>query len=525
MLIEGRLRALRWLLPLCLTTVGLAAAEERPTVGIPRLEAPPVFEDFLDMQPPPGHGMGHVSGFIQQDPEDGEPATQRTDVYFGYDDRAMHFVFVAHDTEPDKIRAHMNRREKISGDDLVEVMLDAYGDEQRAFAFIVTAGGVQWDAVWTEGRGFDSTWDAVWDSKARLTPGGYVVQMAIPFKSLRFPADAGHDWKMVLIRDIPRATENAFWPRVSNRIEGRLSQSATLTGLEGISPGRNMQLIPYATARNFEVLNEEDAEIDEDDFDPDAGLDAKMVFKDTLALDLTFNPDFSQVESDLPQITVNERFEVFFPERRPFFLENADYFRTPINLLFTRRIADPRTGARLTGKLGSFALGTLVIDDEAPASGSNRASRERRSRLVRRGAPAQGPAPAIAHRRDVHGARVRRLLQTGSRASTAATSSTTTGTCASRPSTARRRRSRGRSWTGRPSRSSSIATGATSTRTSTTATTTSSSSPNPVSSPRRRARRARQQHLHLPSRGAVPALLGAQRLRRADRGSERRAAR
>jgi hypothetical protein len=158
---------------------------------------------------------------------------------------------------------------------------------------------------------------------------------------------------------------------LTNRIEGRLNQEGTLRGLEAVSPGRNIQLIPYVFARAFEVLddsNPSDAFFVEDSFDPDGGLDAKFVFQDRLVLDLTVNPDFSQVESDDPQITVNERFEVFFPEKRPFFLENASLFATPRTLLNTRRIADPAKGARLTGKLGRSNLGLLLIDDEEPGA-------------------------------------------------------------------------------------------------------------------------------------------------------------
>jgi hypothetical protein len=141
-----------------------------------------------------------------------------------------------------------------------------------------------------------------------------------------------------------------------------------MRGLEEVSPGKNQQYIPYVSGRSSKVLIDEEG-IEPDylrDDDLEAGVDAKFVFKDALVLDLTANPDFSEVESDLPQVTVNQRFEVFFPERRPFFLENADFFRTPINLLFTRRIVEPRIGARLTGKAGPYSIGALVIDDESP---------------------------------------------------------------------------------------------------------------------------------------------------------------
>jgi hypothetical protein len=139
--------------------------------------------------------------------------------------------------------------------------------------------------------------------------------------------------------------------------------------MENISPGRNMQLIPYAASRSFRALDPdlpEGPDFVEDFRDVNVGLDAKFVIKDSLTLDATFNPDFGQVESDEPQVTVNQRFEVFFPEKRPFFIENAQYFQTPLNLVFTRRIADPLLGARLTGKIGPWAIGALVTDDEAP---------------------------------------------------------------------------------------------------------------------------------------------------------------
>ena len=363
---------------LLLSLIGLAAfspssADDpfrsgKPVVTVPRVEQPPVLEDFLDMKVPARFAgrLGRVEGFIQRTPEDGSPSSQRTEVYLAYDAHNLYAIFIAHDDEPEKMRAHVSRREDVFGDEIVEIQLDTFNDERRAYSFVANPHGVQWDAIWTEGSGFDDSWDTVWHTTGRLTDGGYVVLMSIPFKSLRFPATAEQTWGFVLVRDIPRNDEGSFWPHVSERIEGRLNQGALLTGLSGISPGRNIQLIPYGTSRSFRVLDPAAPELRRDDFDPDAGLDAKLVLKDSLALDLTVNPDFSQVESDQPQVTVNQRFEVFFPEKRPFFLENAGYFQTPVNLLFTRRIADPSVGARLTGKLGKYSLGALLIDDEAP---------------------------------------------------------------------------------------------------------------------------------------------------------------
>ena len=163
--------------------------------------------------------------------------------------------------------------------------------------------------------------------------------------------------------------EESYWPSYSSRIEGRLNQAGLMTGIENVSPGRNVQLIPYAFFRSFRALDVSDLE--QPRFVSDAaesrlGLDAKFILKDSVVIDATVNPDFSHVESDEPQVTVNQRFEVFFPEKRPFFLENANFFQTPINLVFTRRIQDPSMGVRLTGKLGPYAIGALVTDDRSP---------------------------------------------------------------------------------------------------------------------------------------------------------------
>jgi hypothetical protein len=355
--------------PVCLPAASDSSSP--PVVTIPRLDHPPRLEHFLTMKPSEEMEgqMARVENFIQRTPRDGEPSMQTTVVYSGYDDKNLYIVFVCFDSQPDKVRARMVRREDVFDDDFVVVLLDTFKDQRRAYEFVVNPFGIQADGLRTEGQGYDGSFDTLWHSEGRLTDQGYVVWIAIPFKSLRFSAEPQQAWGIIFERVIPRSNEDASWPHVSSRIEGRLNQAATLEGLRDISPGRNIQLIPYAAFRSFRALDTREAEnpqFQRDHADPDAGLDAKFVFKDSLVLDVALNPDFSQVESDEPQVTVNQRFEVFFPEKRPFFLENANFFETPIDLVFTRRIADPQLGARLTGKLGPYALGAFVIDDESP---------------------------------------------------------------------------------------------------------------------------------------------------------------
>lgn len=318
--------------------------------------------------------MSKVTGFVQRNPHDGAKVTQETVAYLGYDQKNLYVAFVCFD-DPKKVRARMSRREDIYDDDEVEVMLDTFHDRRRAYAFQTTPLGVQWDAIWSEATrdeisgNFDTSFDTVWDSKGKVTSQGFVVLMSIPFKSLRFPSSQRQEWGIILYRGIVRKNEDAFWPRITYQIQGRLGQAATLSGLEGISPGRSIELIPYGIMRGFRALDTRDPTnpyfenaVAQGQF----GLDAKFVLHDHFVLDLTANPDFSQVESEDPQITVNQRFEVYFPEKRPFFLENEDYFRTPLDLFFTRNIQDPSAGIRLTGKEGPYSVGLMSTDDRAP---------------------------------------------------------------------------------------------------------------------------------------------------------------
>jgi hypothetical protein len=343
----------------------------RPAVArlnIPRLARPPKIEDFLsaaeDAPDSPRRAMLRVSDFRQREPGDGVPVSLDTSAYLGYDDRHLYVVFVCRD-EPALVRAHMAKREDIFEDDQVVLFLDTFHDHRRAYLFVSNPLGIQLDQILTEGQNLDSSFDTLWHSLGRLTADGYVVWMAIPFRSLRFPRAPEQDWGIGLARGIVRKNEFATWPHISARQQGFLQQLATADGLQRISPGRNVQLIPYGLYTRSRFLDS--ALTGGPDYRTDqefrGGLDAKFVVKDALTFDVALNPDFSQVESDEPRVTVNRRFEVFFPERRPFFIENAAFFNTPVNLFFSRRIIDPQFGLRVTGKLGKWSFGGFGIDD------------------------------------------------------------------------------------------------------------------------------------------------------------------
>src|SRR5436190_7998606 len=187
------------------------------TLAIPRIERAPTLEDFLDMKPDPAFAgkLATVSGLIQRIPNDGAPSTQRTDVYLGYDSKNLYAIFVAFDTEPSKIRARLSRREDIFDDDSVEIMLDTFHDHRRAYSFLVNPMGVQADALWTEDVGFDFSFDTIWESQAKLTERGYLVWMAIPFRSLCFASNDPQTWGIILNRGLPRSNEDTFWPPYS----------------------------------------------------------------------------------------------------------------------------------------------------------------------------------------------------------------------------------------------------------------------------------------------------------------------
>src|ERR1700730_5320922 len=184
-------------------------------VTIPRVGTPPPLEDFLGMKPSPAWEgkLAKVDRFIQRTPSDGQPVSQRTEAYLGYDDKNLYAIFICFDSEPRKVRARLSRREDVFDDDTVELMLDTFHDRRRAYAFFSNALAVQADALWTEGQESDFSFDTVFNTEAKLTAEGFVVKMAIPFRSLRFASNDPQTWGILLDRDVRRNNESSFWPR------------------------------------------------------------------------------------------------------------------------------------------------------------------------------------------------------------------------------------------------------------------------------------------------------------------------
>ena len=339
---------------------------------VPLLTATPKLNDFLALSPGGlAHEMLRIGHFTERYPDDGAPSTEPTVAYLGYTREYLYVAFVCADDQPHAVRAHLLPRDSLSEDDYVAVMLDTFHDSRRAFLFKSNAMGIQADALYTEQTGADYSFDTVWDTWGARTADGYAVLMRIPFSSLRFEnASAGvsRTWGLILQRGISRKDEAVYWPQVKHDVAGQLTQEAVAEGFQDIERGKNWLFEPYALAhslRQLNTVNPVDPFFSNKLLQGYEGLDTKFVLHNSLALDVTVNPDFSQIGVNNPA-PPNQRFQFYYPELRPFFIENSSYFETPLNLYYTPNIVMPQFGERLTGKVGEYALGVLSVDDRSP---------------------------------------------------------------------------------------------------------------------------------------------------------------
>lgn len=340
-------------------------------LSVPKVEREITLADFDGLKPNAWvkEHLAEATDFVQNQPNDGRAPTEPTVAWMGRTESTFFIAFVCFDHHMAQLRGHLTRRENIDAEDSVGLLLDPFQDRRRGILFQVNPLGVQADASWTEPGDADYSYDQVWNSSAKRTDKGWVAVLSIPYRSLRARANASQ-WGIVLSRNLPRNSETDYWPRVSQSITGTLSQEGSLLGMEGTG-SHNIQINPYAFAHRTRELNDDDPNnpfISNRNLAGTAGGDIKAVVKDSIVLDGTINPDFSQVESDQPQFRINQRYAVYYPELRPFFLENASYFDAPITLLYTRTIGNPEFGARATGKIRHTNIGFLTIDDRAPGT-------------------------------------------------------------------------------------------------------------------------------------------------------------
>ena len=293
-----------------------------------------------------------------------------TECLVTYDRHNLYVAFVAHDPRPEEIRAHLTDRDNVRlfvQNDHVGFQVDPFNDQRRAFQFRINPLGVQVDAVFSEiDQVEDFSWDAIWSSRGRITAEGYVVEVAVPLEQLRFPrAEGDQTWGFEAFRSYPRSARHRISSKFTDRNKDcTLCQENKISGISGIRPGLNLELDPTVTVQRTDVRNGlPDGPLESGDEDTEAGLSGRWGITPNVTLSGTVNPDFSQVEADAAQLEVNTRFALFFPEKRPFFLEGADFYTTPLQAVFTRTVADPAWGAKVTGKEGKNALGVFVARD------------------------------------------------------------------------------------------------------------------------------------------------------------------
>ena len=327
---------------------------------------PPTIDGVLDE--PFWAMIEPVTDFRQRDPVDGAPGSEPTEVRIGYDANALYFGFVFHDSEPSLIRRSiLHRGGRIDKDDRVIVALDTYHDRRNAYIFEVGALGTQDDALISdESMTLDDwNWDGVFTSETRVTEDGWVLELEIPFTTIRFPDVDEPTMGIAFMRSIRRKNESVFWPHIGQEYRSGISQVsryATLDGLSGLRRGRYAEVKPFATAGTQRMAGDASFE-----GQTDMGVDVKYALTSNLTFDLTWNTDFAQVESDNVQINLT-RFDLFYPEKREFFLERAGLFQfgTPrqTEVFFSRRVGlrgDIVGGGRLTGQAGPLSIGALAL--------------------------------------------------------------------------------------------------------------------------------------------------------------------
>ncbi|HEX9669876.1 MAG TPA: DUF5916 domain-containing protein [Thermoanaerobaculia bacterium] len=386
-----------------------AAPAARPTYQIHRTDAAIAVDGRLDEAPWQGQPTFELA--YETWPSENVKPQVETRFWMTYDAEKLYVAVEALDPQPGAIRARLSDRDSAFQDDFVGVVLDTFNDENRAFEFFINPLGVQMDLLQNEvTSNEDDSWDAIWISSGRVTEKGYVVELAVPFSSLRFPrADGVQTWGIDALRIHPRDQRRRIGlvPQLRG-VNCYLCQGAKLVGIEGVTPGRNIELDPTLTAGRTDARQTAGGAIEEGDVDSDLGLTARWGITPNMIFTGALNPDFSQVEADAAQLDVNTQFALFFPEKRPFFLEGADLFETRVQAVHSRNIADPEWGLKLTGKEGKNAVGLVVAQDRlsnilipgAQSSALTSLDEENTSTILR-------------YRRDLSGASTIGVLYTG----------------------------------------------------------------------------------------------------------------
>jgi len=304
-----------------------------------------------------------ADNFAEHQPGDQIKPPVDTKAYITYDDENMYVAFVCHD-DPSEIRASLCPRDKIFEDDNVIFCVDTFGDAANAYEFAVNPYGIQGDLYYSSSTGEDWRYDIIYESAGRITDDGWVVEMAIPFASLRFPDTSEQVWRADFWRNCPRDVRYQMsWSAIDRDESCWPCQWGTLRGIRDVAPSRGLEILPSLVGHQAGSRNDA-GEFMNDDVDGDVAVSAKYALSSNAMLEATFNPDFSQVESDAAQIDVNTNFALFYAEKRPFFQEGADLFDTWFEAVYTRSINDPTVAGKITGRTGGTSYALLTARDE-----------------------------------------------------------------------------------------------------------------------------------------------------------------
>lgn len=328
--------------------------------------------------------------FYQTGPGDNIAPSKPTEVLMMYDEKHLYVAFKCWD-EKDKIRATVAKRDEVFGEDNVRMWLDTYNDQRRAYVLGFNPLGVQQDGIYTEGQGADFSVDIVMESKGIIQDWGWTVEVKIPFKSLRYVAGKGKMWGFNAARNIDRLNDEFDqWLPDDRNVSGFLIKHGKIRGIDDIKYERTLEIVPSITVSetgsrkrtiplsvlssnpyhpifNTEGLKDPGRFVN-DPIKPQLGVTMKYTLSPNVTLDAAINPDFAEIESDAPVVTANQRFPIYFSEKRPFFLEGKEIFETPLNPFYSRTIVDPDVAAKLTGKVGKNSFGFLVASDNDPGN-------------------------------------------------------------------------------------------------------------------------------------------------------------
>ncbi|MEP7148242.1 MAG: DUF5916 domain-containing protein [Acidobacteriota bacterium] len=313
--------------------------------------------------------------FYQTSPGDNIAPSRPTEVLMMYDEKHLYIAFKCWD-ERDKIRATVAKRDNVFGEDNVRVWLDTYNDRRRAYVLGFNPLGIQQDGIYTEGQGADFSVDIVMESKGVIEDWGWSVEVKIPFKSLRYSAGKGKLWGFNAARNINRFN-NEFdqWLPDDRNVSGFLIKHGKISGLDEIKYERTLEIVPSITlsetgrrTRVFPTTNAIPDRFVNNPIKQDIGVTAKFTLSPNITLDAAYNPDFAEIEADAPVVTANQRFPIFFEEKRPFFLEGVDIFQSPLRIFHSRTIVDPDLATKVTGKIDKTSFGLLFALDKAPGN-------------------------------------------------------------------------------------------------------------------------------------------------------------